>query len=76
MAARRNAERWLVDAWTANLGGPRTAAISDRQDKAVAWETLVRPIAALPEYRWRYDDDFARHITPSHAIHPAATIDQ
>jgi len=51
MAERVNAERGLVDAWTASLGGPKTAALLDRLDKAVAWETLVGPIAALPEYR-------------------------
>jgi IS5 family transposase len=33
------------------LCGPRTAALLDRLDKAVAWAKLVRPIAALPEYR-------------------------
>jgi IS5 family transposase len=32
-------------------GGPRTAALLDRLDKAVAWATLAKPIAALPEYR-------------------------
>jgi len=51
MAERTNADPGLVDAWTANLGGPRTAALLDRLDQAVAWETLVKPIAALPEYR-------------------------
>jgi len=51
MAERRNAAGGLVDAWTADLGGPRTAALLDRLDKAVAWGTLVGPIAGLPEYR-------------------------
>lgn len=51
MAERMNADHGLVDAWTANLGGPRTAALLDRLDKAVAWDALVRPILALPEYR-------------------------
>lgn len=51
MAERVNAEHGLVDAWTANLGGPRTAALLDRLDKAVAWKTLVKPIEAWPEYR-------------------------
>lgn len=51
MAERTNADHGLVDAWTANLGGPRTAALLDRLDKAVAWGVLVKPIAALPEYR-------------------------
>lgn len=51
MAERINAEHGLVDAWTAGLGGPRTAALLDRLDSAVAWATLVKPIAALPEYR-------------------------
>ena len=55
MAERINAEHGLVDAWTANLGGPRTAALLDRLDKAVAWDALVKPIAALPEYRGRSD---------------------
>ena len=53
MAERTNADHGLVDAWTADLGGPRTAALLDRLDKAVAWGTLVEPIAALPEYRGR-----------------------
>lgn len=48
MAERVNADRGLVDAWTANLGGPRTAALLDRLDKAVAWAAMVKPIAALP----------------------------
>jgi hypothetical protein len=30
MAERTNADRGLVDAWTANLGGPRTAALQAR----------------------------------------------
>jgi len=51
MAERINKDPGLVDAWTASLGGPRTAAFLDRLDKAVAWETLVKPVAALPEYR-------------------------
>lgn len=51
MAERRNAERGLVDAWTANLGGPRTAALLSRLEAAVAWDTLVKPILRLPEYR-------------------------
>lgn len=51
MAERTNADLGLVDAWTANLGGPRTAALLDRLDRAVAWAVLVKPIAALPEYR-------------------------
>jgi IS5 family transposase len=51
MAERRNAEHGLVDTWTAELGGPRTAPLLDRLDHAVAWETLVKPVAALPEYR-------------------------
>jgi IS5 family transposase len=51
MAARINRNPGLVDAWTASLGGPRTAALLDRLDKAVAWDWLVKPIAALPEYR-------------------------
>ena len=53
MAERINAEHGLVDAWTAELGGPRTAALLDRLDKAVAWDALVKPVAALPEYRGR-----------------------
>jgi IS5 family transposase len=51
MAERINRNPGLVDAWTASLGGPRTAALLDRLDKAVAWDWLVKPIAALPEYR-------------------------
>ena len=51
MAERSNADLGLVDAMTAELGGPRTAALLDRLDKAVPWTTLVKPILALPEYR-------------------------
>jgi IS5 family transposase len=51
MAERINADLGLVDAWTANLGGPRTAALLDRLDRAVPWGSLVAPIAALPEYK-------------------------
>jgi transposase, IS5 family len=51
MAERTNAEHGLVDAWTANLGGPRTAALLDKLDKAVPWSRIVKPIAAMPEYR-------------------------
>ena len=50
MAERIKAEHGLVDAWTAGLGGPRTAALLDRLDQAVPWSSLVRPVAALPEY--------------------------
>lgn len=51
MAERINAEHGLIDAWTANLGGPRTAALLDRLDSEVAWAALAKPIAELPEYR-------------------------
>ena len=51
MAERANAEPGLIDSWAAGLGGPRTGALLDRLDKAVAWNTLVKPILALPEYR-------------------------
>jgi IS5 family transposase len=51
MAERRNAEHGLIDGWTADLGGPRTTALLTRLDRAVPWATLVKPIAALPEYR-------------------------
>jgi len=51
MAERTNADHGLVDAWTAELGGPRTGALLSRLDRAVAWTSLVKPIAALPEYR-------------------------
>lgn len=51
MAERTNADAGLIDAWTAGLGGPRTAALLDTLDKAVPWETLARPVLALPEYR-------------------------
>jgi transposase, IS5 family len=53
MAERTNAEFGLIDAWTADLGGPRTAALLDRLNNAVAWDVLVKPIAALPEYAGR-----------------------
>jgi len=51
MAERTNAEHGLVDAWTAELGGPRTAALLARLDAAIPWKTLVAPILRLPEYR-------------------------
>ena len=51
MAERTNADHGLVDAWTADLGGPRRAGLFDRLDKSVAWTALVKPIAAWPEYR-------------------------
>lgn len=51
MAERKNVERGLVDAWTANLGGPRTAAMLDRLDAAIPWRKLAQPIERLPEYR-------------------------
>lgn len=51
MAERTNADPGLIDGMTADLGGPRTAALLDRLDRAVEWATLVKPIAALPEYR-------------------------
>ena len=51
MAERINGEPGLVGGMTAELGGPRTAALLDRLDKAVPWTTLVKSIVALPEYR-------------------------
>lgn len=51
MAERINADHGLVDSWTANLGGPRTAHLLGRLDNAVPWATLAKPILALPEYR-------------------------
>ena len=51
MAERTNAEHGLIDSWTAGLGGPRTAALLERLDRAVAWAALVKPVAALPEYK-------------------------
>ncbi len=51
MAERKNADGGLIDSWTADLGGPRTTALLSRLDAAVPWTTLVKPVAALPEYR-------------------------
>lgn len=51
MAERTNAEMGLIDGMTADLGGPRTAGLLTRLDRAVPWATLVKPITALPEYR-------------------------
>lgn len=51
MAERNNADLGLIDGLTADLGGPRTKALLDRLDRAVPGATLVRPVAALPEYR-------------------------
>ena len=67
MAERRNADHGLVDAWTAELGGPRTAALLTRLDRAVAWAAMVRPIAALPEYRARpaHEDKGGRPAWPA-----------
>jgi len=50
MAERRNADRGLIDGLTAALGGPRTSALLSKLDKAVPWEALAVPIAALPAY--------------------------
>lgn len=50
MAERTNADPGLIDGMTAELGGPRTAALLTRLDRAVAWAALVKPVAALPEY--------------------------
>jgi transposase, IS5 family len=50
-AERTNADRGLVDAWTADLGGRRTAALLSRLEAAVPWAALVKPIAAWPESR-------------------------
>lgn len=50
MAERSNAELGFIDGLTADLGGPRTAALLSRLDRTVPWTTLVKPIAALPEY--------------------------
>lgn len=51
MAERKNADLGLIDGWTADLGGPRTTALLQRLDAAVAWDALVQPVATLPEYR-------------------------
>lgn len=51
MAERTNAAQGLIDGVTADLGGPRTTALLRRLDQAVPWASLVRPIAAWPEYR-------------------------
>lgn len=51
MAERKNADLGLIDGWTADLGGPRTSALLQRLDAAVAWDALVQPVATLPEYR-------------------------
>jgi len=51
MAERTNAARGLIDGITADLGGPRTTALLTRLERAVPWAALVKPIAALPEYR-------------------------
>jgi IS5 family transposase len=51
MAERTNADHGLIDGITAELGGPRTTALLSRLDAAVPWAALVRPVAALPEYR-------------------------
>jgi IS5 family transposase len=51
MSERRNAQAGLVDGLTAELGGPRTTALLDKLEGAIPWKRLVRPIAALPEYK-------------------------
>jgi IS5 family transposase len=68
MAERKNAEHGLVDAWTASLGGPRTGAMLDRLDNAVAWDALVEPILAMPEYHgagWREVNKGGRPAWPA-----------
>lgn len=51
MAERKNAEMGFVDAWTAELGGPKTAAMLEKLDAVVPWEELAAPIRELPEYQ-------------------------
>ncbi len=50
MAVRKNEPMGFVDAALDGLGGPRSAALLERLDAATPWETLARPIRALPEY--------------------------
>lgn len=50
MAERINRQPGFVDAWTANLGGPRTSALLEQLDAAVPWYKLVKPVAKLPKY--------------------------
>lgn len=50
MAVRQNESMGFVDAMLVELGGPRSAALLEKLDAATPWETLARPIRALPEY--------------------------
>jgi IS5 family transposase len=50
MATRKNADMGFVDAMLDGLGGPRSAALLGRLDRATPWATLAEPILKLPEY--------------------------
>ena len=44
---RHNREASLIDGMTADLGGPRTAALLSKLDAAVPWQELAKPIRKL-----------------------------
>ena len=44
---RQNQAPALIDGMTADLGGPRTAALLERLNDAVPWQTLAEPVGAL-----------------------------
>ena len=71
MAQRMNADVGLIDVWTAELGGPRTAALLDKLDIAVPWTILAKPILALPEYRSVNKGDVSKGGRPAW---PAVTM--
>ena len=48
---RKHRQAGFIDAATAGLGGPRTAAMLDRLHAAVDWEALAAPVRALPVYQ-------------------------
>lgn len=45
--SRRNLEPTLTDGMVAGLGGPRTASLLNKLDKAVPWAELARPLEGL-----------------------------
>ena len=50
MAVRKNGAMGFVDAALEGLGGPRSAVLLERLERATPWEKLAAPIRVLPEY--------------------------
>ncbi len=49
MGVRKNQSMGFVDAMLEGLGGPRSAALRERLDAAMAWKSLAALIAASSE---------------------------